>query len=249
MSELREHLDRFARHFGLAVQRVTVLRGAAAAEPAAEPDEDAVRASDAHLPGAGWIVGLAACLAFALVGVGLRGSAWSGMVAAIVAAAFTAALTRGRAETALFRTAERLQVSAAPGTSGAGTLVLVLVLAGKFSLLAALASRSEPAVVAALFAGHVVSRLAPLLLARSLDGDVQPRAVQVGALWCVVPLLLMLAAAGVAPLLVAVVAAALACYGCWRVARKQAEPADRDLLAGSQQVCEVAFYLGAALAL
>lgn len=245
MAELRASLDLFARNFALAVQRVTVLRSAT---PGAD-DPEARRASDAHLPGAGWIVGIAACLAFALLGVVLRGSPFNNLVAAVVATALAAALTRGRGETGLFRAVEGMQGLAAPGRSGAGTLVLVFLLAAKFSVLAALGSLSEAGVIATLFAAHAVSRLAPLLLARSLDGDVAPRSVQFAALWCLLPLLLMVPAAGVASLLVAVGAAALACYGMWRLARRQAEPADRDLLAGTQQVCEVAFYLGAALAL
>lgn len=247
MAELRASLDLFARNFALAVQRATVLRGGP--DAAAAEDPEALRASDAHLPGAGWIVGLAACLVFALVAVVLRGSPINNLVAAVAATGLAAALTRGRAETALFRAAEGVQALAAPGRSGVGTLVLVFLLAAKFSVLAALGSLSEAGVIATLFAAHAVSRLAPLLLARSLDGDVSPRAVQVGALWCALPLLLMVPAAGVASLLVAVLAAALACYGMWRLARRQAGPADRDLLAGTQQVCEVAFYLGAALAL
>lgn len=245
MAELRASLDLFARNFALAVQRATVLRGPT---PGAD-DAEALRASDAHLPGAGWIVGIAACLAFALMGVVLRGSPFNNLVAAVAATGLAAALTAGRGETALFRAAEGLQGPGAPGRPGAGTLLLVFVLAAKFSVLAALGSLSEAGVIATLFAAHAVSRLAPLLLARSLDGDVAPRAVQFGALWCALPLLLMVPAAGVASLLVAVVAAALACYGMWRLARRQAEPADRDLLAGTQQVCEVAFYLGAAIAL
>lgn len=245
MAELRASLDLFARNFALAVQRVTVLRSAT---PGAD-DPEALRASDAHLPGAGWIVGIAACLAFALMGVVLRGSPFNNLVAAVAATALAAALTRGRGETALFRAVEGVQGLAAPGHSGAGTLVLIFLLAAKFSVLAALGSLSEAGVIATLFAAHAVSRLAPLLLARSLDGDVAPRSVQFAGLWCLLPLLLMVPAAGVASLLVAVVAAALACYGMWRLARRQAEPADRDLLAGTQQVCEVAFYLGAALAL
>jgi len=241
MPALREHLNLVA----MALHRATVLRIGASLDA----DEETVRASDAHLPAAGWVVGLAGCLAFALVGSVLRASAWGALLAAVVATIVTATLTRGRAETALFRTAERLQGLAAPGQSGSGALVLVLVLAAKFALLATLASLSEPAVIATLFAAHVVSRLAPLLLARSLGGDVPPHAVQIGSAWCLVPLVLLLLVAGVSAVLVAVLAAVLACYGVWRLARVQAEPVDRDLLAASQQVCELAFYLGAAIGL
>ncbi|MBC5785048.1 adenosylcobinamide-GDP ribazoletransferase [Ramlibacter sp. USB13] len=241
MATLREHLDLFA----LALHRATVLR--VGTRPRHDPES--VRASDAHLPGAGWVVGLAACLVFALVGLALRSSPWGAAAAAVAAMVATATLTRGRGETGLFRTAERLQGLAAPGTSGAGALVLWLLLTGKLVLLAALASLSESAVMAALFAAQVLSRVAPLLLARSLDGDVPPRAIQVGLAWCVVPLVLLFVGAGLFALLFAVAAAVLACYGMWRLARLQAEPGDRDALAASQLACEVAIYLGTAIGL
>ena len=235
MTALREHLNLFA----LALQRATVLRIGAAPE-----DEEAVRASDAHLPGAGWVVGMAACLLFALAGLALRSSPWGAAVAAVAAMTGTAALTRGRAEAGLFRMAERMQAGA-----GTGTLALWLLLAAKLALLATLATLSETAVVAALFAAQVVSRLAPLLLARSLQDGVPPRAVQVGVAWCIVPLLLLLAGAGAVALGLAVVAAVAACYGMWRLAHRQQEPGDPDVLAAAQLACELAFYLGVAIGL
>jgi adenosylcobinamide-GDP ribazoletransferase len=241
VTALREHLNLFA----LALHRATGLRVGAGPQG----DEESLRASDAHLPGAGWIVGIAGGLAFALVGVLLRGSGWGPGVAAVAATMVTATLTRGRGETALFRTMERLQAAGAPGQSGMGALVLMLVLAGKLGLLAAVASLSEPAVLATIFAAQVTSRLAPLLLARSLDGDVLPRAVQVGALWCALPLALLVPLAGVASVALGALAATLACYALWRLARRQAEPADRDLLASAQQVCELAFCFGVAIGL
>jgi adenosylcobinamide-GDP ribazoletransferase len=230
----REHLNLFA----LALHRATVLRFGAAPQG----DEEAVRASDAHLPGAGWVVGIAACIVFALVAVALRATPWSALVAGVAATIATAALTRGRAETALFRTWERFE-------TGAGSLVLPLALVAKLALLAAMASRSEPAVIGVLFAAQVVPRLAPLLLARSLAAGVPARAVHVGALWCVIPLAGVLVAAGIAATVLAVAAFALASYGLWRLAHRQADPADRDRLASAQQVCEVAFLFGAALGL
>lgn len=241
MTALREHLNLFA----LALHRATVLR--VRAQP--EDDEDSLRASDAHLPGAGWIIGMAGCLAFALFGVLMRASGWGAGVAAVAATMATATLTRARGETALFRTAERLQAGSAPGASGMGTLVLILVTAAKLGLLAAVASLSQPAVLATIFAAQVTSRLAPLLLARSLAGDVSPRAVRVGALWCAVPLALLVPLAGVLALVLAALGATLACYGMWRLARRQAQPLDRDLLASAQQVCELAFCVGVAIGL
>jgi len=241
VTALREHLNLFA----LALHRATLLRLGAQAEG----DERSLRASDAHLPGAGWIVGLAGCMAFALVGVLLRGSGWAAGVAAVAATMVTVALTGGRSEAALFRAVERLQGVAAPGQSGMGTVALMLVVAGKLGLLAVVASLSQTAVLATLFAAQVTSRLAPLLLARSLAGDVSPRAVRVGALWCAVPLALLVPLAGVLALVLAALGATLACYGMWRLARRQAQPLDRDLLASAQQVCELAFCVGVAIAL
>ena len=241
MTALREHLNLFA----LALHRATVLR----VGPPPEGDDEALRASDAHLPGTGWVVGIAACLVFAVVGLALRATAWGALVAAVAATLVMAALTRGRAETALFRAIERLQAPGAASPSGAGTLVLLLVFAARLALLAALASLSEPALIAILFTAQVVSRLAPLLLARALDGDVLPGAVYVGLLWCSLPVVALVIATGFTATALSLGAAALACYGLWRLERRQAEPADRDLLASAPLLCEVAFLFGAAIGL
>jgi hypothetical protein len=71
-------------------------------------------------------------------------------------------MTGARAESALFRAADQLgAATSVSGASGRGVMALVLVLTGKIVLLAAMASVSEARVMAALFAGHVLSRLAP----------------------------------------------------------------------------------------
>jgi adenosylcobinamide-GDP ribazoletransferase len=124
-------------------------------------------------------------------------------------------------------------------------VTLVLVLAGKLALLAAIASVSEAGIMAALLAGHVVSRVAPLALARGLGGRADPGALSVAALWCAIPLALMLLADGVAFTLLPVLLAGLACYGMLLWCRRRAH--DAGDLAAVQQVCELAFYLGAAI--
>lgn len=240
VAAVRAHLDLFARRFVLALQQGTRLRIADA--PAADGEE--LLASQAHLPGIGWVLGIAACLAFALVALLLRGSAWQAAVAAIAATMAVAALTGGRQEGALLRAVEPLR---AGGGAGGGTVALVLVLSAKFALLASLASLTELGVIAALFAAHAVAQLAPLLLARSLATGTPARAVHVGALWCLPPLLLLGAAAGVASLLLALVATTLACYGTWRLARHRPVTEHADLLAATALVGEVAFYFGAAI--
>jgi adenosylcobinamide-GDP ribazoletransferase len=240
VAELQQRLNLFARRFALALQHATRVRVVGALAPDPEPDDDAIRASGAHLPGAGWVVGGAACLAFALVALALRGSPWNAAVAAVASTMATVALTGGRHESALFGVAER----AHPG-AGAGTITLGLVLAGKLALLAAIASFTEAGVMAALFAGHVVSRVAPLALARGLGGRSEPNALAVAALWCAVPLALMLLADGVAFVLLPLLLAAFACWGMLLWCRRQAH--DAGDVAAVQQVCELAFYLGAAI--
>jgi adenosylcobinamide-GDP ribazoletransferase len=245
---LRDNLNLFARRFALALQNSTRVRLAGPLAPPADADAVALRASDAHLPGAGWVVGMAACLSFALVGLFLRGTAWGGAVAAVVATMVTALLTGARHESSLLRAADRLEarVEGATGPRALGVIALVLVLWGKLALLAALASWSEAGVIAALFAGHVVSRAALPLLTGHLG---ERRVLGIAALWCAIPLLLMLAADGAAFLLVAVAAAALAGYAMRRFTGNKPGGADADDVAATQQVCELAFYLGAAIAI
>lgn len=235
---MRDNLNLFARRFVLALQTSTRVR--AAGDPA-PPEADLLQSSAGHVPGAGWLVGITACLVFALSSLLLRGNPWEGLVAAVACTLATVLLTGALNEGGLFRTADRLGAADA----GTGALALFLLLAAKFALLAALAAAAEAAVMAALFAGQVVSRFAPLLAAHWLDTSPQAlRSLRVGALWCVVPLLLMVPAGGVAFLLAALIACALGGFAFARFA-----PGPREPRAGAlQQVCEVAFYLGAAVA-
>ncbi|HEX2547803.1 MAG TPA: adenosylcobinamide-GDP ribazoletransferase [Ramlibacter sp.] len=239
MPDLRASLDRFVRHVALAVQASTRLRPGAVA---GAPDADSLRASLAHLPAAGWLVGAAACLAFALAALPLQGNPWAAAVAAVVATVVALLLTGARNEAGLLRAFD-----AAGSGAGTGLVVLVLVLVARIVLLAALAAAAETAVIAALFAAHVVSRLSPLAVAHGLAADGGGFAtLRVAALWCVVPLLLMMPAGGVACALLALVAAAVACWAMLAFCRRTAGAA-ADQAAAVQQVSELAFLFGAAL--
>jgi adenosylcobinamide-GDP ribazoletransferase len=241
---MRDNLNLFARRFVLALQTSTRVRPAGAAT-AAPPDADLLQASAGHVPGAGWLVGLAACLVFALTSILLRGNTWEALVAAVACTVATALLTGALNESGLFRTAERL----GRRDAGIGPLALFLLLAAKLALLAALAATAEAAVMATLFAGHVVSRFAPLVAAHWLDtSEPALRNLRTGALWCVVPLLLMFAAGGVAFLVVPLLACALAGFAFVRLVAAPSDPVAGERAGALQQACEVAFYLGAALA-
>jgi adenosylcobinamide-GDP ribazoletransferase len=71
--------------------------------------------------------------------------------------------------------------------------------------------------------------------------------VRVAALWCLVPLALMLLAESVAFLALALLAAAVAWIALLRFFRRQPGGFDDARAAALQQACEVAFYLGASL--
>jgi adenosylcobinamide-GDP ribazoletransferase len=245
MAAVRDSLTLFARQFALALQQSTRLRFGGAGGTPTHSAREVLRASDAHLPGAGWIVGLAACLSFAVAALLLRGNPWGPAAAAIVSILVTLLMTGAQAESALFRAADHVVSSGpSPSASGRGVMALVLVLVAKTVLLAALASVSEARVMAALFAGQVLSRLAPLALSQHAALGRDSRILRVAALWCVVPLLLMIPAGGAPFVVLALLAGSLACYALLRSARAAR---NSELVAGSQVVCELAFYLGAAI--
>ena len=236
----RDHLNLFARRFALALQRATRLRPAAAGgdQPLAGTG------SDRHLPGAGAVAGLLAAFVFALFGLLLRGNPAGPAVAAVASLFAVLVLTGAAQERAAFRFAEALS----PGAGG-GVIAVVVLLAARIVAVAAIASVSEAGVLAALLAGPVISRFAPLLAARwAAQGSGEDAAtVRVAALWCLLPLALMALAGGVACVLLALLGAAAAWIGLLRFLRTRPGPFDEPRSAALQQACEVAFYLGAAL--
>jgi adenosylcobinamide-GDP ribazoletransferase len=245
VADIRNTLNLFARRFTLALHDSTRMRAGEAWSAEAEPGPEPELATTAHLPGVGWLVGIAACLVFAVFSLALGGTAWATLVAAIACTAATATLTGARNESALHRLAD--QAGGAPG-AGHGVLALVLLLSAKFALLAALADASEPAVITALFAALVVSRFMQLLAHWAASAGSDTRSLGVGALWCAVPLALMAAAGGLAFMVVPVALASLACFAFLRWCRSRTDLPGADRPGAVQQVCEVVFYLGAAVA-
>jgi adenosylcobinamide-GDP ribazoletransferase len=139
----------------------------------------------------------------------------------------------------------------------------VLALLAKCTLLALLGTHSLAAALTALAAAHVLSRLWPLFIVRSLPhvGDTarsksKPLADQISGaalaaacLWCF-PALCLIHQAPAALFLGAGMAASL--LAAWRMRRLFARRLGGftgDCLGATQQVGEIAFYLGAALAL
>ena len=226
------------------------------------PVSDSLAASDGgvpqpggvamHFPGVGLLIGVAACIAFAVVSLLLPQGALTPLAAAVGCTIATVLLTGAMHEAALGRFADSL--------AGLGSLVLTLALAAKCALLGVLATQSAPGVLAALLAAHAVSRWAPLVLVHTLtpsggaaDGPladaVDRRGLALAGAWCLPALVLLAVAGGVGSLLGALVLTAAALWAFRRLVQRRLQGFTADSLGGAQQVSEIAFYFGAGIAL
>lgn len=265
MHALRARLSQFLRHYLVALQYATRLpvTGAGAW---ADFQPGVLRASAVHFPGAGMLVGIAACFAFAVVSLGLPGGPLNTLAAAFGCGLATALLTRGMHEAELAGLADALAANAAPANASAhagahGAVALILVLGARLSLIAVIAGESAGGVMAALLAGHVVSRYCPLLIFHGfpqpaaaatdieLPDPLGARARIVSGLWCAAPLLLLGLAGGWISALLAAGASGLATLGMRALLLRQRPDASACGPGATQQVCELAFYLGAAFGL
>jgi adenosylcobinamide-GDP ribazoletransferase len=263
----------FVRHYLLAVQFFTRLpiTGALARWVGFSPAM--LRASAAHFPGVGWLVGLAACVVFAALSMALPDTATTRLAAALGCTIATVWLTGafhedGLADLAdgLGGSAEReraLEIMKDSRLGSYGTLALVLAVGFKAALLSVLAGVTPTAVLAALLAAHVTSRFWPLLLIRSLPyvGDegaskskplaerIDTLALVTAAAWCVVPLAIVAFVQGPGFLVGGLLASALGCAAMFGLLRRRLQGFTGDALGATQQVCELAFYLGAAATL
>jgi len=263
----------FIRHYLLALQfftRIPVtgrLAGWVGYSPAM------LRASAAHFPGVGWVVAAVACAVYAALQAGLPPGAFTPLAAAVGATAATALLTGAFHEDGLADTADglgggmtrerALDIMKDSRIGSYGALALVLALLFKVALLAVLGAHSPAAALAALAGAHVLSRFWPLCVIRTLPhvGDTalsrsKPLAAEIGsgtlaagALWCFVPLGLAWRAQGAMFLIAGVIAGGLALLWLRRLFARRLQGFTGDCLGATQQVCEIAFYLGAAMTL
>ena len=141
------------------------------------------RASAAHLPGVGWLVGLWAAALVTLVLWLLPGSPWTPLLAALISTAGTLWLTGGFHEDGLadvadglggFVPAERsLEIMKDSRLGSYGVMALVMALLTKVVLLAAVVDSMTPSwgpvpVAILVVSMHVLSRFAPLVLMHTL---------------------------------------------------------------------------------
>lgn len=238
---------------------------------------DMLRASAAHFPGIGVAVGTLAAAVFALLQAALPDTVFAPLVAAALSTVATVLLTGGFHEDGLadvtdglggsYNRERALEIMKDSRVGAFGALALVLVLLCKVSLLALLGSQDLGFgyICAALLAGHVVSRFVPLLLiyrlphvgdtaqskskSKPLADQITPGRLLIAVLWCIGALALANIALPAIDLLVACAAAGLALLWMARLFSRRLQGFTGDCLGATQQVCEVAFYLGLAVSL
>jgi adenosylcobinamide-GDP ribazoletransferase len=245
-----------------------------------------LRASAAHLPGVGWLVGGVAALGTWLLLALLPASPFAPLVAAVLGTVASVLITGAFHEDGLAdvtdglggtQNRERaLEIMKDSRVGAFGAIAVVLALLAKVSLLALLGSLNGAVLCLALFTGHVVSRFWPLLTIRLLPhvGDAagsksKPLADQIslGSLWVAslwsfsalalvviaqAAMIFVVPGLGWSALLLwlggGVLASGLAWVGMLRWFARRLQGFTGDCLGATQQVCELAFYLGLALA-
>ena len=166
----------FFRHYLLAVQFFTRIPVTGRLAQWVGFSPAMLRASAAHFPGVGWLVGGLVSGFTALLLIWLPDGGFSSLVAAVWGTALGVLVTGAFHEDGLADVAdglggtqdrERALVIMKDSRVGAfGAIAVVLVLLAKVSLLALLGSVSALVLCPALFLAHVVSRTWPLLLIR-----------------------------------------------------------------------------------
>lgn len=267
-------MKQFIRHYLLALQFFTrvPVTGRLAAWVGYSPDM--LRLSAAHFPGVGWLVGGLAALLYALLVQVLADAAYAPLVLAVLVTVFTVLLTGAFHEDGLSDLADglggasdrerALDIMKDSRIGAFGALALVLALLLKVALLALLGAADPALACGALFFAHVLSRFTPLWLIRLLPhvGDTarsksKPLADQistaglaVAALWTLAGTALVVWWLPEARLWIGGgVAAGLAWLWMWRLLARRLQGYTGDGLGATQQVCELAIYLGLALSL
>lgn len=263
------------RHYLLAVQFFTriPITGRLAVWVGYSPAM--LRASAAHFPGVGWLVGaLTALVLWSLLRC-LPASGSSVWVAAVLSTAFSVLLTGAFHEDGLADTADglggafsrerALEIMKDSRIGTYGAVALVMALTGKLALLVLLAELSPALAASALFAAHVTSRFMPLFLIRHLPhvgnapqskskplaDTIDTASLLAGGLWWL-PAMALVIGMSVAPAAAWAGAVAGALLGMllvgWRLQRRL-QGFTGDGLGAAQQIAELGFYLGLALSL
>jgi adenosylcobinamide-GDP ribazoletransferase len=230
-----------------------------------------LRQSAAHFPGVGWVVGGLVALLSALLFANLPNNPFTPLVVAVLTTAASLWITGAFHEDGLADVADGLggHVTRARaleimkdsrlGTYGVAALALVLLC--KVSLLALIGAVGAQTLAWALLLGHVVSRVMPLFIIRTLThvgnedaskskplaDQISLPALGVAILWVIATIALVKWSFPAMSLVVPLLSMGLAWVWIARLFWQRLQGFTGDCLGATQQVCEAAFYLGLAL--
>jgi adenosylcobinamide-GDP ribazoletransferase len=232
-----------------------------------------LRASAAHMPAIGALVGALAAALFGLLLWALPAVPAAPWVAALASTVWSVWLTGAFHEDGLADLADglggsydrerALEIMKDSRIGSFGSVALVLAFGLKAALLATLAQVDGALAVGALFGAHVSSRLAPLFLIATLPhvGDtprskskpladaISASALVTGTLWWGGAMALLVGWRTEPAWGAALLGTALAALWMRRLLQRRLQGFTGDGLGATQQVGEIAFYLGLALAL
>ena len=276
----------FIRHYLLALQFFTRVPVTGRLADWVGFSPAMLRASAAHFPGVGWLVGgVVAAITWGLLML-LPPSPFAPLVAAVLGTVLGVLMTGAFHEDGLADVADglggtldrsrALEIMKDSRVGAFGAIAVVMALLAKVALLALLGSLNATLLIVAIFIAHVGSRTWPLLTIRLLAhvGDVagsksKPLADQISLksllvafLWCFMAVALVFIAWGAMVLVVSglawealawwLAAGFLASGIAWawmtRWFARRLQGFTGDCLGAIQQVAEIAFYLGLALA-
>lgn len=261
----------FIRHFLLAIQFFTRIPIVGKLGDWVGFSPAMLKSSAAHFAGVGWVVGIVAAVVYVSFEALLPG-AYAPLIAACLSTIATVLLTGGFHEDGLADLADglggsydrdrALEIMKDSRVGAFGAMALVLALATKIALLAALGGLDLWMVVVLIIASHVVSRALPMgLLAllphvgdaagsksKPLADSISSPALLSNFLWCFA----LLPGVFIADLAIEVIAGvglAVMSWAImwWRLSRRL-QGFTGDALGATQQVCEIAFLLGCLLA-
>ena len=261
----------FLRHYLLALQFFTRIPVTGRLATWVGYSPAMLRASAAHFPGVGWLVGGTVAAASAGLLLLLPDNMMAPVAVAVLGTVISVLLTGAFHEDGLADVADGLGGSAdregallimKDSRVGAfGALALVLVVLVKVTLLASIGLADVSVMCWGLLVGHVASRSFPLLLIRVMPhvGDAvgsksKPLADQislpsllVASVWLIGALVLAAMACDRVGWAVPMASATVAWLWMWRWFQRRLQGFTGDCLGATQQVCEVAFYFGLAL--
>jgi len=263
----------FARHFLLALQYFTRIPLPTGVARWVGFNATMQRASLAHFPGVGCLVGALTGLAFYFFATRLPVASTAPWLAACLSTVLSVMLTGAFHEDGLADTSDglggmvtrdrALEIMKDSRIGSYGATALVLALSTKLALLTMLGQINLALAAWSLFAAHVCSRVMPLLIAtllpnvgddvttktKPLANKISLRTLAVALVWLVLAYLAF--ASQHSPILLLwATGCSLVAFGLMlRLLSRRLSGFTGDALGATQQVCELAFYLGVLLGL